>query len=216
MTTLTSPAPPAKPGRPSLWEWFLRSVGVDTWFNQKSNAAPAGREERVFLSLLLPDATSRPGDSPVILLTKALAECMTTIREGDGEVAHHQDGQLLLTWPMAQGARHAVGVFFQLRASVQRRDQQAKLYGAASLGWVKPSPSRGAHQYRGEVLGSVVGILHEAQQQGSELLTSAALYHQLAADQPFHFHLHVAFDVPGHRYPATLYQVTAERPANPG
>lgn len=216
MTISTTSVPPASPGRPSLWKWFLRSVGVETWFNQKSNVAPAGREQRVFLSLLLPGATSRPGSPAAALLTQALAECMTTIGEGGGEVAHHQDGQLLLTWPIAQGARHAVSIYFQLRASVQRRDSQAKLFGAASLGWVKASSLHGAHQYRGEVLGSVAGILHEVQKLGSELLTSAALHHQIAADLPFHFQLHVAFDVPGHRYPATLYLVTTERLANLG
>lgn len=53
MDTLSA-APSPSPNEPSLWKWLLRSVGLETWLQQTPAVAPPGREERVFLQLILP------------------------------------------------------------------------------------------------------------------------------------------------------------------
>jgi hypothetical protein len=55
----------------------------------------------------------------------------------------------------------------------------------------------------------VAGILHESQRVGSDLLISAALLQRLDRCMPFQYNLHLGFNLPGHRYPATLFRVAA-------
>ncbi|HEX8427058.1 hypothetical protein [Hymenobacter sp.] len=58
-------------------------------------------------------------------------------------------------------------------------------------------------------------MLRENQQLNHDLLVSAALYHHLDQTFPYQYQLHVGFNLPGHRYPATLFRVTAETVSEP-
>ncbi|UOQ68653.1 hypothetical protein [Hymenobacter volaticus] len=195
-----------------MWKWLLRSVGLETWFQKTSVAAQAGQEERVFLRLTLPDALNTANTSSTTPLTEALSECLTTIRASGGQVVSNQGNSLLLSWPAELGALQVVPMYFQLRERVYRRARQPKLFAAASLGWVTARHKRTRLDYQGEVVKQVAGMLRENQQLGHDLLISAALYHRLDQTLPYHYELHVGFDLPGHRYPATLFRVRAELP----
>ncbi len=214
MDTLSAAHPPTRPNGPSLWKWLLRSVGLETWFHPHAAAQPA-REERVFLRLILPGVSGIAGKAGADLLNVVLRECLPAVRTGGGEVASHQSGSLLLTWPAETGQREVVPTYFQLRERLRRQARHQELFGAASLGWVTPRSGRGRRQYRGEVLTHVAGMLRENQQLGHDLLVSAALHHRLDYTLPFRYDLHVGFNLPGHRYPATLFRVTPELPSEP-
>jgi hypothetical protein len=88
------------------------------------------------------------------------------------------------------------------------------LNGAAGLGWAAPGATAAPRQYEPASLREVTGLLHESQQLGSELLLAAALHQRLAPEAAGPCALHVAFEVPGHRYPATVYRVVAPEAAS--
>ena len=201
--------PPAHPGGSGWWGWLLRSLGLEGGFQQKPAVARAGREERVFLLIGLPAHAASARTSSAEVLAEALGECLDAIRAGGGEVAGHKGGNTWLTWPAGLGERQAVAVYFQLRDCLRRRGQPAELLGAAGLGWVKPKRIGSGPRYRGDVLGSVAGILRESQQVGG-LLVSAALRQRVDRELPLRYELHVGFNLPGHSYPATLYRVAPE------
>ncbi|HEX8659167.1 MAG TPA: hypothetical protein VF690_16630 [Hymenobacter sp.] len=205
MTTLSAPVPPARPGGSGWWGWLLRALGLDAGFQQKPVASRAGREERVFLLIGLPANSG----ANAALLAEALSECMATIRASGGEVAGQKNGNIWLAWPAGLGERQAIAVYFQLHNCLRRRSHPAELLGAAGLGWVKPGRAWSGLRYRGDVLGSVAGILRESQQVGG-LLVSAALRQRVDRELPFRYELHVGFNLPGHSYPATLYRVAPE------
>ena len=215
MDMLSAATPPTRPSGPSLWKWFLRSVGLEAWFQKTSVAAQGGQEERVFLRLTLPGASNKANTPSASPLTQALTECLPAIMASGGQVVSNQDNSLLLTWPAELGARQVVPIYFQLRERVQRRARQQKLFAAASLGWVTARHEKTRLDYRGEVVKHVAGMLRENQQLGHDLLISAALYHRLDQSLPYHYELHVGFDLPGHRYPATLFRVRTELAAEP-
>ncbi|WP_227610101.1 hypothetical protein [Hymenobacter translucens] len=145
------------------------------------------------------------------LLFQLVHECRAAVEAGGGVVIEQLPKSLLLSWPAGLGEQQALPAYQLLRASLQRMAPQAQLHGAASLGWVKVRPSQsGGHRYRGEVLRQVAGILLESVQLGSGLLIAAVLYQRLDRTAPFRYQLHVGFEVAGHRYPATLFQVTAD------
>ncbi|MDF7814881.1 hypothetical protein P1X16_26115 [Hymenobacter sp. YC55] len=215
MDMLSAATPPTRPNGPSLWKWFLRSVGLEAWFQKTSVTAQDGQEERVFLRLALSGVSSSAKSPDPTPLTEALNECMAAIRAGGGQVVSNQGTNLLLTWPVELGARQVVPIYFQLRERLQRRTRQQELFAAASLGLVTTRHRRARLDYQGEVVKHVAGMLRENQQLGHDLLISAALYHRLDQTLPYQYELHVGFDLPGHRYPATLFRVTAESPAEP-
>lgn len=212
MDMLSAATPPTRPSGPSLWKWLLRSVGLEAWFQQTAVATQAGQEERVFLRLEMPSVSSTTVVANAALLTKALGECMATIDAGGGEVVSQEGSSLLLAWPAELGAQQVVPVYFQLRERLQHRIRHQELFAAASLGWVMARRKRTKLYYQGEVMKHVAGMLRENKQLGHDLLISAALYHRLDQTLPYQYQLHVGFDLPGHRYPATLFRVTAELP----
>ncbi|WP_375438221.1 hypothetical protein [uncultured Hymenobacter sp.] len=210
MDTLSTAIPPTRPNGPNLWQWLLRSVGLEAWFQQTPVGTQAGREERVFLQLALPGISDATNASKSALLTEALGECLTAIQAGGGKIASCQGGSLLLTWPVELGEQQVVSAYFLLRERVRHLTRHQELFGAASLGWVTLRQARAGLSYQGEVVNQVAGILRENQQSGYGLLISAALHHRLDQTLPFRHELHVGFNLPSHRYPATLFRVTSE------
>jgi hypothetical protein len=202
MISIASPAQPARKGH-GRWGWLLRTVG-QLWFRADAAATSTDCEERVVLLLTLPEDNQ--------LLAKLLRQCAPAIKASGSELVGQLATGLLLAWPADLGEQQALPLFMQLRASLYCLAPQAQLRGAASVGWVKlRSAGTDGQSYQGEVMRQVVGILHESTQLGGGLLISAALHHRLNRAVPFQYQLHVAFQVKGHRYPATLYQVAAEK-----
>jgi hypothetical protein len=157
----------------------------------------------VFLLLTLSGNTT--------LIPQLVRECRLAVEKGGGELLEQRPDCLLLNWPARLGEQQLLSVWQYLLANMRALAPHMQFHAAASLGWVKSrSADSGGHRYRGEVLRQVVGILREGQQLGSSLLISAALHHRLDRSTSFHYQLHVAFKVEGHRYPATLYQITAD------
>ena len=212
---LSAATPPTRPNGPSLWKWLLRSVGLEAWFQQTPLTAQAGQEERVFLRLEMTNASNSISGSSAALLSEVLNASIATIEAGGGEVVSQEGGSLLLAWPADLGAQQVVPIYFHLRERIQRQSRHQRLFAAASVGWVVARRKREKLYYRGEVLKHVAGMLRENKQLEHDLLISAALYHRLDQTSPYHYQLHVGFDLPGHRYPATLFRVTAELPTEP-
>jgi len=209
MSNLSVPAP----SKPGLWHWLLRITGLEAWFQQAPAAAHAGREERLVLLLALPGTTRATRTAHTTLLTNALRECQPAIAASGGAVVPYQPGTLLLTWPAASDSTAPLTAFyFQLRDCVRRQagSPTQPLNGAAGLGWAAPGAVAAPRQYEPAGLREVAGLLHESQQIGSELLLAAALHQRLAPGVAGQCALHVAFEVPGHRYPATVYRVVAQ------
>jgi hypothetical protein len=208
MNNLSLPTSP----RPSLWHWLLRTTGLEAWFQQAPAAAHAGREERLVLLLALPNTTRLTRSAHTAIMAETLRECQPAIAASGGAAVPYQPGSLLLTWP-ATGASAApvTALYFQLRDCVRRLAGSPTLHlnGAAGLGWVAPGAAAAPRQYEPASLREVAGLLHESQQLGSELLLAAALHQRLAPEAAGPCALHVAFEVPGHRYPATVYRVVA-------
>ncbi len=196
-----------------LWPWFLRITGLEAWFQQAPTTAHAGREERIIL-LLTPAGATRSAHAT--LLADACRECQPAIAASGGAVVAFQPGTLLLTWPIAaESSAPVVALYFQLRACARRLagSPALPLNGAAGLGWAAPGAAAAPHQFEQASLREVAGLLHESQQLGSELVLAAALQQRLAPAVMGECALHVAFEVPGHRYPATVYRVLAPGPA---
>jgi hypothetical protein len=194
------------------WHGLLRLLGVETWFRRVSAPSRAGQQERVFLLLSLLPLEQR--DSHITAsLESALQTCLPLIGVDGGEVLPHQSHTLLLSWPATSESQRvrAVHAYYQFRHCLHQLAPQLApaLYGAASLGFVQVRPHATGRPYRGEVLRQVRGILHEAQRLGGGLLVSAALRQRLPQTPAFHHTLHVAFDLEGHRYPATLFHTSA-------
>jgi hypothetical protein len=101
-------------------------------------------------------------------------------------------------------------LYYQFRHYLHQLAPQlaTALYGAASLGYMQVRQHVTGQPYRGEVLQQTEGILHEAQRLGGGLLVSTALRQQLPDMPTLHYTLHVAFDLEGHRYPATLFHAS--------
>jgi hypothetical protein len=208
MNNLSIPAPP----KPSLWHWLLRTTGLEAWFQQAPAAAHAGREERLLLLLALPNTTHLTRSAHAALLADVLRECQPAIAASGGAVVPYQPGMLLLTWPTTREAAVPVtALYFQLRDCVRRLAgaPTLRLNGAAGLGWAAPGAVAAPRQYEPASLREVAGLLHESKQLGGELLLAAALHLRLAPETTGPCALHVAFEVPGHRYPATVYRVVA-------
>jgi hypothetical protein len=206
MSNLSVPAP----SKPGWWQWLLRATGLEAWFQQGPAAAHVGREERLLLLLALPGTTRTTRAAHTGLLTSALRECQPTIAASGGAVATYQPGTLLLTWPASPGSVAPItATYFRLRDCLRRLAGAPALVlnGAAGLGWAAPGAVAAARQYEPASLREVAGLLHESQQLGSELLLAAALHQRLAPEAAGPCALHVAFEVPGHRYPATVYRV---------
>jgi hypothetical protein len=208
MNNLSLPTSP----RPSLWHWLLRTTGLEAWFQQAPAAAHAGREERLVLLLALPNTTRLTRSAHTAIMAETLRECQPAIAASGGAAVPYQPGSLLLTWP-ATGASAApvTALYFQLRDCVRRLAGAPTLAmnGAAGLGWAAPGAAAALRQYEPAGLREVAGLLHESQHLGSELLLAAALHQRLAPGMAEPCALHVAFKVPGHRYPATVYRVVA-------
>ncbi|RYY21274.1 MAG: hypothetical protein EOO36_01235 [Cytophagaceae bacterium] len=196
----------ARAGKRNWWQWLLRSTGLESWFQRVPAVAHAGQQEHILLLLALASSTV-----PSTLLADALRACAPAFAASGGEVVSYRPGTLLLAWPTGAGQPlpPVATLYFQVRACAQRLAGPAALSlgGAAGLSWAAPGAA--ARHYDQASLGEVAGILHESQQMGSQLLLSAALHDRLAPLVAEHCTLHVAFKVPGHRYPATLYQVVA-------
>ncbi|MGI4867333.1 MAG: hypothetical protein ACRYFZ_25670 [Janthinobacterium lividum] len=200
---------PTYRGKLSTWQWLLRSTGLEAWFRQAPAAAHAGQEERIFLLLTLANTTRTTRSAHAALLADAARECAASIKASGGELLTYQLGTLLLAWPTTSQALPPVAaLYFQLRDCVRRLASAPALglSGAAGLGWSAPGTAR---RYAKNSLRELAGILHESQQVGSDLLLAAALHQRLAPTVAEPCTLHVAFEVPGHRYPATLYRVAA-------
>jgi hypothetical protein len=211
MSTLPARLPLAQPDGGGLWRWLLRNLGLETWFQQPAATAHAGQVERIFLQLA--PALNQSGSQAewAAKLTAALAECRPAMQASGGEVLSQQGATLLLSWPAVPGSQQSqvVRTYFELCASMARQAGPT-LCGAASLGWVVPSSTENlAKRYRGEVLRGVAGMLRAGQQLGSQLLISAALQHRLDAEPAYRYELDVAFEVAGHRYPVTVFRVSA-------
>lgn len=212
MNNLSLPAP-TKPG---LWHWLLRITGLEAWFQQAPAAAHAGREERLVLLLALPNTTRLTRSAHTAIMAEALRECQPAITNSGGAAGPYQPGSLLLTWPATSASMVPVtALYFQLRDCVRRLAgaPTLALNGAAGLGWAAPGAAATPRQYEPASLREVAGLLHESQQLGSELLLAAALHQRLAPEAAGPCALHVAFEVPGHRYPATVYRVVASATA---
>lgn len=204
---------PSYRGKLSTWQWLLRSTGLEAWFRQAPATAHAGQEERIFLLLTLAGTTRATRPAHTTLLADAAHECAATIKASGGELLAYQPGTLLLAWPTTgQALPPVAAIYFQLRASVRRLAGAPALGlgGAAGLGWSAPGTTR---RYAKASLRELAGILHESQQVGGDLLLAAALHQRLAPTVAEPCTLHVAFEVPGHRYPATLYRVAATEAA---
>jgi hypothetical protein len=198
--------------KPGLWQWMLRTIGLEAWFQQGPVAAHTGREERLLLLLALPGTTRATRAAHTTLLTNALRECQPAIVASGGVAAAYQPGSLLLTWPaVAESSAPIVALYAQVHACVRRLagSPSLALNGAAGLGWAAPGAATAPRQYEQTGLREVAGLLHESQQLGSELLLTAALHQRLAPEAAGPCALHVAFEVPGHRYPATVYRAVA-------
>jgi hypothetical protein len=216
MNNLSVPAPI----KPSLWRWLLRTTGLEAWFQQAPTVAHAGREERLLLLLALPNTTRTSRSAHAALLADALRECQPAIAASGGAAVPYRPGSLLLTWPAGgESAAPVTALYFQLRDCVRRLagSPTLPLNGAAGLGWAAPGAAAAPRHYEQAGLREVAGLLHESQQLGSELLLAAALHQRLAPGVAGPCALHVAFEVPGHRYPATVYRVAPPEaaPAKP-
>jgi hypothetical protein len=208
MNNLSVPAS----SKPGLWHWLLRVTGLEAWFQQAPAAAHAGREERLVLLLALPDTTRSTRSAHAALLADALRECQPAIMASGGAVVPYKPGTLLLTWPATSDSMAPItALYFQLRNCVRRLAGSPiqPLTAAAGLGWVAPGAVAAPRQYEQAGLREITGLLHESQQLGGELLLAAALHQRLAPGVAGQCALHVAFEVPGHRYPATVYRVVA-------
>jgi hypothetical protein len=208
MNNLSVPAS----AKPSLWRWLLRTTGLEAWFQQAPAVAHAGREERLVLLLALPNTTRLTRSAHAALLADALRECQPAIAASGGAVVPYQSGTLLLTWPATSESMAPItALYFQLRECLRRLAGSPVLLlnGAAGLGWAAPGAAAAPRQYEPAGLREVAGLLHESQQLGSELLLAAALHQRLAPGVAGPCALHVAFEVQGHRYPATVYRVVA-------
>lgn len=208
MNNLSLPAP----SKPSLWHWLLRTTGLEAWFQQAPAAAHAGREERLVLLLALPNTTRLTRSAHTAIMAEALRECQAAIAASGGVAVPYQPGSLLLTWPATNASMAPItALYFQLRECVRRLAgaPTLALNGAAGLGWAAPGAAAAPRQYEPAGLREVAGLLHESQHLGSELLLAAALHQRLAPGAAGPCELHVAFRVPGHRYPATVYRVVA-------
>jgi hypothetical protein len=208
MNNLSVPAS----SKPGLWPWFLRATGLEAWFQQAPAAAHAGREERIVLLLTLPGTTRATRAAHAALLASAGRECQPAIAASGGALVAYQPGTLLLTWPAgSESSAPVVAVYAQLLACVRRLAgaPALRLDGAAGLGWVAPGAATAPRQYEPAGLREVAGLLHESQQLGSELLLTAALHQRLAPGVAGPCALHVALEVPGHRYPATVFRAVA-------
>lgn len=215
MNNLLAPTP----AKPSLWRWLLRTTGLEAWFQQAPAAAHAGREERLLLLLALPNTTRLTRKAHAALLADALRECQPAIAASGAAMIPYQPGTLLLTWPAASESTAPItALYFQLHDCVRRLAGAPTLLlnGAAGLGWAAPGAAAAPRQYEQAGLREVAGLLHESQQLGSELLLAAALHQRLAPGIAGPCALHVAFEVPGHRYPATVYRVVAPAAAPAG
>lgn len=208
MDNLLVPASPKQ----GLLPWLLRIVGLESWFQQAPTAAHTGREERIILLLTLAGTTRATRSAHASLLAEACRECQPAIAASGGAATAYQPGTLLLTWPAApESSAPVVALYFQLRDCVRRLagSPALRLDGAAGLGWAAPGAAAAPRQFEQAGLREVAGLLHESQQLGSELLLTAALQQRLAPAAAGQCALHVAFEVPGHRYPATVYRVAA-------
>jgi hypothetical protein len=208
MNNLSLPAS----NKPSLWHWLLRITGLEAWFQQAPAAAHAGREERLVLLLALPNTTRLTRSAHTAIMAEALRECQPAIAASGGAAAPYQPGSLLITWPaLSDSTAPVTAIYFQLRDCMRRLAgaPTLALNGAASLGWAAPGAAVTPRQYEPAGLREVAGLLHESQHLGSELLLAAALHQRLAPGAAGPCALHVAFEVPGHRYPATVYRVMA-------
>jgi hypothetical protein len=195
-----------------LWPWLLRIVGLESWFQQAPAAAHAGREERIVLLLTLAGTTRATRSAHATLLANACRECQPQIGASGGTAVEYQPGTLLLTWPAtAESSAPVVALYFQLLDCVRRLAAlpALRLNAAAGLGWAAPGVAAAPRQFEQASLREIAGLLHESQQLGSELLLTAALQQRLAPAAAGQCALHVAFEVPGHRYPATVYRVLA-------
>lgn len=193
-----------------LWQWLLRSTGLEAWFQQGPTATHLGRQERLLLAL--PGTTRATRAAHTMLLVNALRECQPSLVASGGAAVAYQPGTLLLTWPAAaESSAPVVALYAQLLACVRRLagSPTLALNGAAGLGWAAPGAATAPRQYEQAVLRAVNGLLHESQQLGGELLLTAALQQRLTPAVAGQCALHVAFEVPGHRYPATVYRVLA-------
>lgn len=201
MPTLVVSTPPAPVGR---WQRLLDGLGLAAWFRRPPAGTPTGHEERVLLLLTL---TNAPLHSPEPLAA-ALVACGPALAASGGQVVEQHVNRLLLSWPAHYPAAW-LAIYQHLRAHLhQQLGEGPQLYGAATLGLLAPRPSWLAPGYRGAALGQVAGILHEGRAQGYPLLLSAALHYRLGiAALPCQ--LHLAFNLSGHRYPATLYWAQA-------
>jgi hypothetical protein len=171
------------------------------------------------LLLALPNTTRLTRSAHAALLADALRECQPAIAASGGTVVPYQPGSLLLTWPATSESMAPITtVYFQLRECLRRLAGSPTLLlnGAAGLGWAAPGAVAAPRQYEPAGLREVAGLLHESQQLGSELLLAAALHQRLAPGVAGPCALHVAFEVPGHRYPATVYRVVAPDAAPAG
>jgi len=205
MNNLSVPAS----AKPSMWRWLLRTTGLEAWFQQAPAVAHAGREERLMLLLGLPNTTLLTRSAHAALLADALRECQPVLAASGGVVVPYQPGTLMLTWPAASGSTAPItALYAQLRDCARRLADSPTLLlnGAAGLGWAAPGATAAPRQYEQAGLREVAGLLHESQQLGSELLLAAALHQRLAPGVAGPCALHVAFEVPGHRYPATVYR----------
>ena len=195
--------------KPGLWPWLLRIVGIESWFRQAPTAAHAGREEQIVLLLTLAGTTRATRLAHAGLLAAACRECQPAIAASGGAVIKHPPDTLLLTWPaVPESLAPVAALYFQLRDCVRHLASSPALHlnGAAGLGWAAAGAAA-ARQFEPASLREVAGLLHESQQLGSELLLTAALQQRLAPNVTGQCALHVAFEVPGHRYPATVYRV---------
>lgn len=194
-----------------LWPWLLRIVGLESWFQKAPTAAHAGREERTVLLLTLVGTTRTTRPVHTALLAAAGWECQPALAASGGATVEYQPGTLLLTWPAAsESSAPVVALYFQLRDCLRRLADSPALHlnGAAGLGWAATGATS-SRQFEQAGLRAVVGLLHESQQLGSELLLTAALQQRLVPTAAGQCALHVAVEVPGHRYPATVYRVLA-------
>jgi hypothetical protein len=164
------------------------------------------------LLISLPNTTRLTRSAHTAIMTDALRECQPAIVASGGAAAPYQPGSLLLTWPATSASTAPItALYFQLRDCVRRLAgaPTLALNGAAGLGWAAPGATAAPRQYESAGLREVAGLLHESQYLGNELLLAAALHQRLAPEVAGPCALHVAFKVPGHRYPATVYRVVA-------
>jgi len=207
----------ATSAKPGLWRWLLRATGLEAWFRRAPAAAHAGQEERIVLLLALAGTTRATRAAHAALLARAQQACQASLAASGGTALEYQPGILLLTWPAATESRvPIVALYFQLRDCLRQLANAPALglEAAAGLGWAAPA-ALAWQQYEPASLREVASLLHESRQLGSELLLTAALRQRLAPAVAGQCALHVAFEVPGHRYPATVYRAVAPGTAPP-